>query len=204
MNEFDEKAKTWDLPYRVDRAKAVADIIREALPNGRSLTALEYGCGTGLVSFFLRDIFSSISLVDNSKGMLDVVREKILREGVTNMKAFDADALSEQIKSGITYNVLFSSMVLHHIIDTKKMLLEWSKCLAPNGHLIIVDLDTDNGLFHNEEFEGHNGFDRTELGKMLSETGFGDVKFKTAHEMEKVCKDGVNRKFTLFIMIARK
>lgn len=48
MNDFDRKAAGWD----ADPAKgAVADAIRARVPLGPGLAALEYGCGTGLLSF---------------------------------------------------------------------------------------------------------------------------------------------------------
>ena len=78
MNEFDQKASQWDAkPVRVERALAMADGIRAALPLSSSLTALEYGCGTGLVSFELQSQLGHITLADSSSGMLAVVREKI-------------------------------------------------------------------------------------------------------------------------------
>ena len=40
--------------------------------------ALDYGCGTGLLSFPLKDELGHITLNDNSAGMLEVVQEKIL------------------------------------------------------------------------------------------------------------------------------
>ena len=81
MTDFDERAKDWDSdPMKVERAHAVADAIRAALPLRPDMTAFEYGCGTGLLSFFLKDDFSSITLADTSQGMLDVLSEKIRAE----------------------------------------------------------------------------------------------------------------------------
>ena len=55
MNEFDQKAAQWDAkPVRVERARAVAAGIKAALPLSPHVTALEYGCGTGLLSFALQ------------------------------------------------------------------------------------------------------------------------------------------------------
>ena len=55
MNEFDQKAQQWDAkPVRVERALAVADSIKTDVPLSPQMTALEYGCGTGLVSFALQ------------------------------------------------------------------------------------------------------------------------------------------------------
>ena len=50
MTNFDERAKDWDSdPKKVERARAVAEAIRSAIPLTPNMSALEYGCGTGLV-----------------------------------------------------------------------------------------------------------------------------------------------------------
>ena len=52
---FDERAKDWDAnPMRVERARIVAQAIRQAVPLRPGMTALELGCGTGLLSFALQ------------------------------------------------------------------------------------------------------------------------------------------------------
>jgi len=204
QNSFDQKAKTWDQPFRIARAQAVANAIREVIPKNHAFRALEYGCGTGLVSFFLRDMFSSITLVDSSEGMLEVVREKIAYEGAINMKAMHTDALDMQIKNGMTFDVIFNLLVLHHIPDTRQVLSDWHKYLIKGGYLFVVDLDPENGLFHKDDFEGHNGFDRNVLRKVATEAGFKNISFATAHRMCELGRDGCEHVFTLFLMVARK
>ena len=55
MTNFDERAKDWDSdPKKVERARVVAEAIRAAIPLSKEITALEYGCGTGLLSFALQ------------------------------------------------------------------------------------------------------------------------------------------------------
>ena len=55
MTNFDERAKDWDSdPKKVERARAVAEAIRKAIPLTANMSALEYGCGTGLLSFALQ------------------------------------------------------------------------------------------------------------------------------------------------------
>ena len=86
MTNFDERARDWDSdPKKVERARAVAEAIRKALPLSANMTALEYGCGTGLLSFALQEDLGEITLADTSQGMLDVLSEKIAASGVTNM-----------------------------------------------------------------------------------------------------------------------
>jgi cyclopropane fatty-acyl-phospholipid synthase-like methyltransferase len=54
VTNFDERAKDWDSdPLKVERARIVAEYIRSVLPLRPGMSALEYGCGTGLLSFAL-------------------------------------------------------------------------------------------------------------------------------------------------------
>jgi ubiquinone/menaquinone biosynthesis C-methylase UbiE len=204
-NEFDEKAKAWDdNPERVRRSQSIADAIIKEISIDPSFTAMEYGCGTGLLSFPLRNHFSKITLIDSSKGMLDVLKEKITRSGVTNMELLNADLLDSSSKISSSFSVIYSSMVLHHIDDISKILLAWYSILTTQGYLCIADLDSDNGMFHGPEFKGHNGFDRNELKKDVENLGFTEVRFKTVCEITKEARDGIVRSFSLFLMVCKK
>ena len=92
MTNFDERARDWDSdPNKVERARTVAEAIRRAIPLSNEMKALEYGCGTGLLSFALQSDLGQITLADTSQGMLDVLREKIANAGVTNMHPIRLD-----------------------------------------------------------------------------------------------------------------
>ena len=74
--DFDERAATWDDdPVKKERAAAVAAGIRAMVALSPDMRALEYGCGTGLLSFELRHELGSITLADRSEGMLAVLSE---------------------------------------------------------------------------------------------------------------------------------
>jgi len=75
---FDERAATWDEnPLRVTLAHDLTDaIIREIKPT-REMDALDYGCGTGLVTIRLQPFVKSITGVDSSQGMLEGIKEKV-------------------------------------------------------------------------------------------------------------------------------
>lgn len=204
-NEFDMKAKTWDSqPDRISRTQVFADAIIEEIPFDSSATAMEYGCGTGLLSFPLKDRFSKITLIDSSDGMLEVVKEKIAHDNIRNVEVIKAD-LQESIPNvKTTFSVIYNSMVLHHIDNIDSMLSIWYSLLSTPGYLYVIDLDLDKGLFHGKDFKGHNGFDREELGKKVVNAGFTDVRFKTIYEMRKEGNDGFEHLFPLFLMVAKK
>ncbi len=98
MTNFDESAKDWDSdPKKVERARMVAEAIRNTISLSREMKALEYGCGTGLLSFALQPDLGGITLADTSQGMLDVLREKIAQSEVTNMHPTRLDLSSDPL-----------------------------------------------------------------------------------------------------------
>ncbi len=204
-NEFDKKARAWDAdPEHVRRSEAIADAVAAEIPFDRSMTAMEYGCGTGLLSFPLRNRFSAITLLDSSQGMLDIVQEKIKAGNITNMRILNTDLLKLNEASLGPFSVIYNALVLHHVADVERVLGVWYSLLTAPGYLCIVDLDSENGMFHGPEFKGHNGFDRSELETMVKKAGFIDVRFKTVYEISRACRDGISRDFPVFLMFGRK
>src|SRR5512138_2345779 len=174
MTNFDEAAKDWDSdPKKVERARAVADAIRETVPISTKMNALEYGCGTGLLSFALQSDLGRITLADTSQGMLDVLSEKIARAGVTNMYPIRLDLATDRLPVE-RYDLVYSLMVLHHIPDTKKILTGFYGLLEPNGYLLVADLDKEDGSFHTDgSIDVHKGFERGSFQSLVESVGFG-------------------------------
>lgn len=204
MTNFDERAKDWDSdPDKVLRARVVADAIHNVVPLSGGMNALEYGCGTGLLSFALQPYLGEITLADTSQGMLDVLREKIAAAGVTNMHPVRLDLASDPLPAE-RYDLTYSLMTLHHIHDVKNMLVKFHDLLAPEGYLLVADLDREDGSFHTDgSTDVHLGFDRDELQRIVGEVGFGNVAFSTAYQIKK--KIGNEEKlFSVFLMTAQK
>ena len=122
------------IPKKVERARAVADAIRKAIPLSSEMNALEYGCGTGLLSFALQSDLGQITLADTSQGMLDVLSEKIASAGVTNMHPVRLDLAYDPLPAE-RYDLTYSLMTLHHIDDAKNILIKFHDLLEPNGYL---------------------------------------------------------------------
>jgi ubiquinone/menaquinone biosynthesis C-methylase UbiE len=204
MTNFDERAKDWDSdPKKVERARVVADAIRNAIPLTDKMTALEYGCGTGLLSFALQSDLGQITLADTSQGMLDVLAEKIAAANVKNMNPTRLDLAIDPLPAE-RFDITYSLLTLHHIEDAKGILKKFHALLEPSGILCISDLDKEDGTFHTDgTTDVHLGFERTELQTWVEETGFTDVKFSTAFEIKKNI-DNAEKIFPVFLLIARK
>lgn len=204
MTHFDERAKDWDAdPMKVQRARAVADALRAAVPLQPGMAALEYGCGTGLLSFALREDFASITLADTSPGMLEVLTEKIRAAQATNMRPIRLNLASEPLPAD-RFDIVYSLMVLHHIPDTDGILRRFHEVLNPGGWLVIADLDQEDGSFHTDgSAEVHHGFERDKLQKRVEAARFTDVHFSNAYDIEKMV-GSQQRTFPVFLMTARK
>jgi Methyltransferase domain. len=103
-----------------------------------------------------------------------------------------------------SFDLVYTQMTLHHVADFKEMLELFHQMLEPGGWLCIADLDKEDGSFHGEGFDGHNGFDRQELEMAAAGVGFGQVGFSTIFEMVKAGADGVVRNYPLFLMSCQK
>jgi 2-polyprenyl-3-methyl-5-hydroxy-6-metoxy-1,4-benzoquinol methylase len=164
--------------------------------------ALDYGCGTGLLSFPLKDELGPILMADSSSGMLDVVAEKIAAQGVTNMTPLKLDLLADPPPAQ-RFDLIVTSMTLHHVPDTDHILRVFHHLLNPGGHLCIADLDQEDGSFHGIEVDVHHGFDRADLGRHAAAAGFADVQFQTVFSIAKERENGT-RDYPVFLMTARR
>jgi len=202
-NYFDLNAATWDAdPAKQSRALAVGKAIQGQIALSPQMQALEYGCGTGLLSFALQPQLGKITLADSSEGMLAVLNEKIAANGITNMRATKLDLVTDPLPPD-RYALIYTLMTCHHIADTDGLLRSLYALLAPSGYLCIADLDAEDGSFHGQGFDGHNGFDRRELAAKAEAAGFEQVGFTTAFSMTKG-EGAAQREYPVFLMVARK
>ncbi|GLC30396.1 class I SAM-dependent DNA methyltransferase [Clostridium omnivorum] len=201
---FDSDAKNWDTDLRINRARVIADEIGKYIDSDKQYSAMEFGCGTGLISFNLHDKFKNITLIDSSQGMIEILNSKISNYKINNMIPYHLDITNSEA-SNLNFDVIYNSMVLHHIPDTNEIIKDFYKLLNKEGYLFIVDLDEDDGSFHSNysEYDGHNGFNQEHLKSILSSAGFKDIESSTFYYGEKRIEEKVVN-YSLFLMRARK
>jgi ubiquinone/menaquinone biosynthesis C-methylase UbiE len=202
--DFDAMAMTWDTDRREHRSQIIASEMAAVFLGETYHKALEFGCGTGMISFQLRDILREITLVDSSEKMIRVLQNKIKDNGIHNMDAVALD-LTRGGKLTRYFDLIYMSMALHHIVDIEKLLTYLRTHLDEDGSLCIVDLVSDDGSFHKaeKEFDGHNGFDPDALGKLLEKIGFTGVSSRVFYTDTKVV-EGQEVPYSLFILTAKK
>ena len=200
---FDSKARQWDdNPVFQERGLKIAEAIRKAVPLHRQMNALDYGCGTGLLSFPLKDELGAILMADSSGGMLDVVNEKIAAQGVANMTTLQLDLMVNPPPAQ-RFDLVVTAMTLHHVPDTDHILRIFHDLLQPGGTLCIADLDQEDGSFHGPEIDVHHGFDRADLSRRAAKAGFTDIHFQTVFSIAKEHDTGT-RDYPVFLMTARR
>ena len=121
-NHFDKVAPDWDKnQIHVKRTEAIAKIFLEVIEINNKMKALEYGAGTGLLSFALKDHFAEITLMDSSSEMIKITSEKIKATGATHLfpLLFDLEKEDYCLK---TFDIIYSQMVMHHVDDIEKMI----------------------------------------------------------------------------------
>jgi SAM-dependent methyltransferase len=203
MSQFDAKAATWDAdPVKVARSAAVAEEIRRCVPLSGALRAMEFGSGTGLLSFFLQPDLRHVTLVDSSAGMLKVAAQKIAAGGIANMRPLRLDLATDPLPEE-RFDLIYSLMTAHHVPDTARLLQDLHTLLEPGAYLCVADLDAEDGSFHGDDFDGHKGFDRTHLGALAETVGFRDVAFSTVFRMKRA-RGEVEREYPIFLMVGRK
>jgi ubiquinone/menaquinone biosynthesis C-methylase UbiE len=202
MATFDERARDWDTPERIDRAARVAAAIEEALPLRRTDRLVDVGAGTGLLGLALVDDVGEIVLADPSAGMIEVANEKLAAAGLRSARAVRHDLLADPpLANG--FDVAVSLLVLHHIQDTAAALAAVRDLLVPGGRIALADLDTEDGSFHTAEAEGihHLGFDRSALTQLAEAAGFVDVATRTATVIDEGADDGG---YPVFLLTGRR
>jgi len=200
LNEFDIKASEWDKnPMHWDRSVAITDLMREVIPLNKDMIALEYGAGTGIASFLLKDILGEITLMDNSSEMVRITNEKIISSKVSNIRALNFD-LEKADYPERQFDLIFTQMVLHHVKDVENLLRKFYHLLKPGGFLAIADLYSEDGSFHGEDFTGHKGFEPEVLSEQIRRLGFKEVRYKKCFEMNKDFSDSETKKFNIFLL----
>jgi tRNA (cmo5U34)-methyltransferase len=204
MSAFDNKAADWDNnPMHWERSEAIAKEITRIIPLKKEMTALEYGAGTGILSFLLKDSLGEITMMDNSSEMVRVMAGKIKTKETKNLKALFFDLEHSEFNEG-KFDLIFTQMVLHHVTDIDTIINKFTKLLNLGGYLAIADLYLEDGSFHGEGFKGHNGFDIKKLSDQIIKRGFEISSLGKCFVLNKKISDTITKQFDVFLLVAKR
>jgi len=202
-NTFDRKARDWD--KKIMRRQLAAAVSAAIASRGLdpALRIMDFGCGTGLVSLPLAEEVAHILALDSSPGMIEVVRDKLEKQQIKNVEARCADIFSAELPTD--FDLILTSMTLHHIEDIEPVLLRFHHLLKTGGRVAVADLDAEDGSFHRHDSgEKHHGFDRHALRQLLLGIGFTAIDVDTVHTITKTGADGQATDFSVFLATAVK
>ncbi|EKO40216.1 MAG: hypothetical protein B193_1055 [Solidesulfovibrio magneticus str. Maddingley MBC34] len=203
---FDARAAAWDasphrrkLAHDIVAAMEAAGLFRQPVAS-----ALDFGCGTGLLTLELAERCQTVTGLDNSPGMLAELSAKIERAGLPNVGVLEADlAAGTPVPGG--YDFVASAMALHHVPEPEPVLKRLLAAAAPGARFALADLDAEDGSFHDDPAGvHHNGFDRIDLADMLAGLGYTDINAVDAATIVKPTKCCGDQPFGVFLMTARK
>ena len=201
MNRFDNLAKIWDSkPARVKGAMTFVDNIKKHLPYDiSSFDVLDYGCGTGLVSFGFANEVTSIQGLDNSSSMVEVYNDKSSKIGLNNIKANIHDINTQDLQAS-SYDLIVTNMTMHHINNTKEFITKLSNSLKQNGYLCIADLKTEDGTFHSDNTGVmHFGFELQNIQNYFEQNNLKNIKIDLLETINKGDKS-----YEVFCIVAQK
>lgn len=184
--DFDSAAATWDdNPQRRALAQQIAEAIAGAVPLRTDMRLMDYGCGTGLVTLALRPFVGHAIAADSSDGMLQALAAKVQASGLTNVEPVRLD-LEHEDWQGPSFDVIVSSMTLHHIQSAALVVRKLADMLVEGGTLAIADLDAGSERFHDDNSGVmHHGFSADQRQELFQQAWLREIRTTEAARIRK-------------------
>ena len=137
-NYFNIVAKEWDRIRRlyIDDALAFHVVATLVRPDA---VVVDVGTGTGEVLVALAQRVARVIGVDNSENMLAICRERVEKQGLTNVTLRRGEAEALPIGND-ECDTAYSSMLLHHLANPGVGIREMARVVKPGGRAVITDL----------------------------------------------------------------
>jgi ubiquinone/menaquinone biosynthesis C-methylase UbiE len=193
---FEQMASQYDTEERKSIAHIIAQKVRSELTDTKSLSALDYGCGTGLLGLELVDMFRTMLFVDTSPQMIAQVQRKIENAHIGTAGTLCCDFCVEPCN--VKTDFVLMSQVLLHVKDYALLLNRLYQILNQDGHLIVVDFDLNERIVSDKV---HHGFEQSELMLLLKQIGFASVHANTFYHGQKMF---MKEDASLFLLHAQK
>lgn len=135
--DFNAVAAKWDEePRRVLLAQEITAAIVQEVPLFSRMTVLDYGCGTGLVTLGIQPHVGQITGADSSQGMLNVLLQKVMEQGIHNISTRLIDVTAQDHLEG-DFDLIVSSMTMHHVKDISTLISSLMTVMKPGGWLVL-------------------------------------------------------------------
>lgn len=195
---FNQAAEGWDKgDMRQNIAHSVFQTISSRISLLNNMNILDFGAGTGLLSFKIAPLVKSVVGIDLSEKMLEQLESK--NSDTLSVKAICQNICEEPLDQ--QFHGIISSMAMHHVEDTADLFRAFHLHLKRDGFIAIADLEAEDGTFHSHGNDGvhHFGFERDALRQTIENAGFEHVRFHHAYTVEKEAQN-----YPIFLVTATK
>lgn len=203
-NYFEKVADKWDQMRRSffsDKVRKVA-VAKAGIQAGK--LAADIGAGTGFITEELVQNGLKVIAVDQSKAMLEEMKEKFGRYDSVEYRMGEFNNLPIQNE---TVDYVFANMYLHHVDLPQVAIEEMARVLRPGGKVVITDMDEHEFEFlRKEQHDRWLGFKREDIERWFKEAGLKNVKVDCVEE--NCCADsdegGEKASVSLFVAYGEK
>lgn len=115
------------------------------------MKVLEVGCGRGIGTEIIFERFGAqeVHAFDIDPDMVNKARKRLVRYPPERLRLWVGDATSIEANAG-TYDTVFDSWIIHHVLDWQKAVSEISRVLKPRGRFFFQEVTSHalNRLFY--------------------------------------------------------
>ncbi|GLR25991.1 class I SAM-dependent methyltransferase [Limnobacter litoralis] len=140
--QFGARAQAYLQSTVHSQGKDLEEISHSAGRRSPGLHALDLGCGAGHVAFAMAGAGLSVSALDPSEGMLEVVKQTAEQRGYARFSTHLGQAENLPFDDG-SFEWVISRFSAHHWNNVPKGMQEASRVLKDGGEIWIVDAMAD-------------------------------------------------------------
>jgi len=104
----------------------------------RPITALEYGCGEGEISFELASIGANVVGIDISEIAIKKAQDKVAKSGLESLLHFEVMNAEDLTFQENSFDLIYGSAILHHL-NIEKAYRQIHYVLKPGGTAIFLE-----------------------------------------------------------------
>jgi len=171
---FATASAEWDA-MRTTLFGARADLSAALALLDPTLIVGDLGCGTGALSAALAPHVAHVHAIDASPEMLSTAHARLA--GVRNITVANG-AIESLPLPDASLDAAVLLLVLHHVADPARALVEVRRVLKPNGRILIADMRAHAKEEYRQQM-GHVwlGFDANTMSTLLQDAGFYGMRY---------------------------